>query len=114
LLTKVHAGLLQQEDAVRTAETRRDLGWDAPGDAYDAACFLSQCIPIAANHNKLEGKRRKEAAKLYGEAAMKLLREAVRKGWKDAMHMKKDTDLDPLREREDFKRLVAELERKGK
>jgi hypothetical protein len=38
------------------------------------------------------------------------LRDAVAKGYKDAAHMKKDTDLDPLRSREDFKKLVAELE----
>ena len=30
---------------------------------------------------------------------------------KDAEHMKKDKDLDALREREDFKKLVAELEK---
>jgi tetratricopeptide (TPR) repeat protein len=35
-LTAVHAGLLEPKDAVCTAETRRDLGWDAPADAYDA------------------------------------------------------------------------------
>ena len=45
---------------------------------------------------------------------MKLLREAVRKGYKDLPHMKQDTDLDPLREQEDFQKLVAELEGKGK
>jgi hypothetical protein len=28
--------------------------------------------------------------------------------------MKKDTDLDPLRQRDDFRKLVAELEGKGK
>jgi hypothetical protein len=39
------------------------------------------------------------------------------KGYKDApqrKHRKKDTDLDPLRQREDFKKLVAELERVAK
>jgi hypothetical protein len=45
---------------------------------------------------------------------MKLLRDAVSKGWQDGSHMKKDTDLDPLRQREDFQKLVAELEGKGK
>jgi hypothetical protein len=41
---------------------------------------------------------------------MKMLRDAVARGWKNAAHMKKDTDLDPLREREDFRKLLAELE----
>jgi hypothetical protein len=38
----------------------------------------------------------------------------VSKGYKDVAHMKKDTDLDPLRPREDFRKLLAELEGKGK
>jgi hypothetical protein len=37
----------------------------------------------------------------------------VSKGYKDVPHMKKDTDLDPLRQRADFKKLVADLEGKG-
>ena len=36
--------------------------------------------------------------------------EAVSRGYKNAAHMKKDTDLDPLRQREDYKKLLAELE----
>jgi eukaryotic-like serine/threonine-protein kinase len=116
-LTAVHAGLLEQEDAVRTAETCRNLGnlgWNPPADAYDAACFLSRCVPIVAKHDKLDATQRQEAAQFYGDAAMKLLREAVSKGYKDVAHMKKDTDLDPLRQRDDFQKLVAELEGKGK
>ncbi len=114
VLTTVHAGLLEQEGAVCTAETCRDLGWNAPADAYDAACFLSQCIPIVAKHDKLDDMQRQEAARFYGDAAMRLLRDAVSKGYKDVVHMKKDTDLDPLRQRDDFQKLVAELEGKGK
>jgi hypothetical protein len=45
---------------------------------------------------------------------MKLLRDAVSDGGKDVAYMKKDTDLVPLREREDFQKLVAELEGKEK
>jgi tetratricopeptide (TPR) repeat protein len=110
VLTMVHAGLLEQDDVVRTAETCRDLGWDGPTDAYNAACYLSQCIPIVAKHDKLDDKQRTEAAQFFGDAAMKLLREAVSRGYKDVPHMKKDTDLDPLRQREDFQKLIAELE----
>jgi tetratricopeptide (TPR) repeat protein len=114
VLTRVHAGLLEQEEAVRTAETCRDLGWNAPGDAYEAACSLSKCAPIVARHDKLDDKRRKEAAQLYGDAAMKLLRDAVSKGCRNVAHMRKDPDLDPLRQRADFQKLIAELEGKAK
>src|SRR5262249_20398708 len=99
---------------IHTAETCRDLGWNAPADAYDAACFLSLCIPLVAQHEKLDDKGRKEAVRFYGDAALKLLREAVSKGFKDVPHMKNDTDLAPLRQRDDFQKLLAELQGKGK
>ena len=67
-----------------------------------------------AKHDKLDAKQREAAAQLYSDAAMKALREAVSKGYKDVRNMKTDTDLDPLRQREDFQKLVAELEGKGK
>jgi hypothetical protein len=35
---------------------------------------------------------------------------AASKGFKDAEHMKKDNDLAPLRERQDFQKIVRELE----
>src|SRR5262249_12431219 len=85
--TAAHAGLLERGDAIRTAETCRDLGWNPPADAYDAACYLSLCVPIVAKDDKLDATQRKEAARFYGDAAMKLLREAVSKGYKDAPHM---------------------------
>ena len=44
---------------------------------------------------------------------MELLHKAAQAGFKDVAHMKKDTDLDPLREREDFKKLIAELEKQA-
>jgi hypothetical protein len=114
VLTEVHAGLMKKDEAVRTAEARRDLGWDPPADAYDAAGFLSGCIPIATKHQKLDDKQRKESAQFYTDAALKLLRAAVSKGYKDVAHMKKDTDVDRLRQRDGFQKLVAELEGKGK
>jgi hypothetical protein len=39
-----------------------------------------------------------------------VLRDAVAKGYKDAARMKEDKDLAPLRDRDDFKKLLAELE----
>jgi hypothetical protein len=109
LLTEVHAGLLERDDAVSTAEIWRDLGWNAGADAYDAACALSRCVAIVAQHNELDDPQRKEAVQFYGDAAMKLLREAVSKGYRNMPHLQNDTELDPLRRREDFQKLVAEL-----
>jgi tetratricopeptide (TPR) repeat protein len=113
VLTRAHAGLLEPADAVRTAETRRDLGWDPPADAFDAATLLGACVPIVAKHDKLNDTQRQEAAQFYADAAMKLLGDAVAKGFKDAAKLKKDPALSPLRQREDFQKLLAELEAKA-
>ena len=45
---------------------------------------------------------------------MDFLREAVQRGHYDVEHMKKDSDLDPLRQREDFQKLLRELETSGR
>jgi serine/threonine protein kinase len=111
-LIVARAGLLELEDAVRAAETYRDLGWNAPADAYSAACVLSQCVPIVAKHEQLDAQGRKRAAHFYGEAAINLLRDAARKGYKDVAHMKKDACLEPLRQRDDFRTFILELEAK--
>ena len=43
------------------------------------------------------------------DLAMEALRDAVAKGFKDAARIKKDTDLTPLRQRDDFKKLLTSL-----
>ena len=48
----------------------------------------------------------------YGDTAMALLRRAVAGGFVNVADMKRDTDLDPLRDRDDLKALFAELETK--
>jgi len=53
--------------------------------------------------------QRQAAVQFYGDEAMKLLRNAVAKGFKDAARMQKDSDLDPLRQRSDFQQLLQEL-----
>ncbi|HXG09730.1 MAG TPA: serine/threonine-protein kinase [Gemmataceae bacterium] len=100
-----------RQAAEERAHTLRDLDWGQPGNAYNAACALSLCIPIVETHEKLDADQRKAAAQFYGDEAMKLLRDAVGKGWKDAAPMQKDSDLDPLRQREDFQELLRELTR---
>jgi tetratricopeptide (TPR) repeat protein len=109
-LVNAHARLRDQTGAERTAAQLRELGWDPPGNDYDAACALALCIPIIQKDDKLSKEERPSAVLFYGDAAMKVLKDAIGKGYKDAAHMKKDTDLDPLRQREDFKKLIAELE----
>jgi eukaryotic-like serine/threonine-protein kinase len=47
----------------------------------------------------------------YAARAVALLRQAVAKGYKDIAHLKKDEDLKALRSREDYQKLLQELEK---
>jgi hypothetical protein len=66
--------------------------------------------PLAAKDAKLPDAQRKELANSYADRALEALRQAVTRDYKDAANLKKDPDLDPLRGRDDFQKLLAELE----
>jgi serine/threonine protein kinase/tetratricopeptide (TPR) repeat protein len=97
--SRLAAGMVA--DAVAdAAELTQSSNWNA-GQWYDFACIYAvACGKIADKKHE------------YSDRAMELLQGAVKAGYEDAAHIKKDTDLDTLREREDFKTLVADLEKK--
>jgi hypothetical protein len=66
------------------------------------------CVYAVASASARSADRKKE----HADRAMELLRKAVKAGYNNAAHMKKDTDLDSLRDRVDFKQLIAEVEAK--
>jgi tetratricopeptide (TPR) repeat protein len=96
---RLNAG--QVDEAVAdVAELTKSSSWPA-SQWYNFACIYA----IASGKSV----QRKSA---YADRAMELLRVAVKAGFKDASHMARDKDLDPLRGREDFKKLLAELAKK--
>ena len=58
---------------------------------------------------KLPEAKRKELARSYANRAMDYLRRAVTLGYHDAAHTRQDTDLDVLRDRDDFKKILGEI-----
>jgi predicted Zn-dependent protease len=84
-------GVAEMDELTRAGEWSA-LQW------YEFACFYAVASGKIAD--------RKQA---HADRAMELLRKAVQAGWKDGAHMARDSDLDPLRDREDFKSLLAEL-----
>jgi serine/threonine protein kinase/tetratricopeptide (TPR) repeat protein len=95
-----HAG------ATAAADTAARADEATAGVLYDAAC-IHALSAVAAGPDKAVAER-------YAGRAVELLRQAVGKGYQDVGHLKKDPDLDPLRSRADFKKLMAELEAKQK
>ncbi len=51
--------------------------------------------------------------KKQADLAMATLRQAVAGGYNSVAYLKREKNLDPLRERVDFKKLIAELEKKA-
>jgi serine/threonine protein kinase/thiol-disulfide isomerase/thioredoxin len=102
----------------RHAELARmaaDYGKDcseSSSDTYNTACYYANAIEALQANKKVGEAERKRLAEDYSKQAMKLLNEAVRRGWKDHVHMDRDADLAPLRERADYRKLVADLEQK--
>jgi tetratricopeptide (TPR) repeat protein len=71
-------------------------------DLYNAACIYSLSAQLATDDAS--------RAESYAGHAVKLLRQAAAKGFKDAEHVKTDSDLDGLRSRGDFQQFSKELD----
>jgi serine/threonine-protein kinase len=82
-----------------------------PDDHYGLACYhaLLAGVSAAAGSGLSAVEGRAEA-----DQAMDVLRRAVAVGYRDVAELRTDTDLDALRPREDFQRLVQELQSPGK
>ena len=89
-------------DALAEAAEVEKLAAKPSGVLYNLSCLYS----LAAG--------RIPEKKEHADKAMDLLKQAVKAGFGDAAHMKKDKDLDPLRGRDDFKAVLAALEEKLK
>jgi serine/threonine-protein kinase len=110
LLVKAQAplGLGDHAAAAATAEELVALGYAPPIDAFEAACALARASVLAGKDSALPEAKRGELGRSYADRAMGRLRDAVRLGLRDAGRFK-HPDLDPLRGREDFKSLLADL-----
>ncbi|HVG94157.1 MAG TPA: protein kinase [Planctomycetota bacterium] len=87
-----------------TAEMLERVGRRDPEGLYDAACFRAV---TAAVLRAASGDAR--AVEEEAQQALAWLRKAVAAGFGDAEHVANDKDLDALRDREDFRRLVETL-----
>jgi len=92
-----------------TKRVRELIGKPPAGDLrrwfyWDAALAYALSVRAAKGDEKLQA--------AYAEEAIALLKRAVDAGFNDVPTLKKDPDLNPIRQRADFKAIVAELEKK--
>jgi eukaryotic-like serine/threonine-protein kinase len=97
---RIQAGQVA-EAVAEVAELTTTPNWNA-GQWYTFACVYAVASGKSVDKNQE-----------YAKRAMELLEKAVQAGYKDAGHMAKDTDLDSLRGRDDFKKLLADLDKKA-
>jgi tetratricopeptide (TPR) repeat protein len=84
---------------------RRDVA-----SLYSAARYRAVTASLQAKAGRSDAPR---LAKEDADKAMAWLRKAVAAGYTNAAHIRKDADLDFLRDRDDFKKLLADLEAKS-
>ncbi len=106
---QLQAGKLDEAKSLETANELRDLGWDPPKNAYFAACGLARSVLVMSGHSLLDDKQREEAVLRYSNLAMQYLTDAVSKGYASRKILVNDTDLDSIRGREDFQKLLDSL-----
>jgi predicted Zn-dependent protease len=97
---RINAGQVA-EAVAEVAELSKTLSWHA-SQWYE---FARVCA--VASGKGADSKR------AYADRAMQLLWQAVQAGYRDVAHMQKDAALDPLRTREDFQKLLAELAKRS-
>jgi serine/threonine protein kinase/tetratricopeptide (TPR) repeat protein len=97
----------EAEAVVRQGDLNRD-------QLYNVCCLFSLASDAAASDSKLSPPDRAKLKAQYSDRAMEFLRRALANGFRNVAGLKADKDLDPLRSRADFQKLVQELELKTK
>jgi hypothetical protein len=82
-----------------------------PKNVQAQSDLLAGYYNAARSFARLSASGDKDAREKNAQQAIDLLRQAVANGYKDIARVKKDKDLDSLRGREDFKKLMADMEK---
>jgi hypothetical protein len=83
-------------------------------DYCDSARSLACCVSLALKDARLSQSKRQELAEADAGQAVRLLREAIQRGYKDLDSLKTDPALEVLRSRADFQQMLTGLEPSGK
>jgi serine/threonine protein kinase len=109
LFARLSKGAMRKDAAVcrETAEMWERLKWTDAASLYNAACM--RAVTAAALRATSQSPAVAHQADAEADRAMVWLKQAIAAGYNNAAHMAKDSDLDALRDREDFRKLMAEL-----
>jgi tetratricopeptide (TPR) repeat protein len=110
---RVHRGAGREREAAaawrRALPMFEEVANSQAVDPYDRACVQAICAAIVGNAADPLPPADQARRERFAEAAVAALREAVRGGYHSVPMVESDPDFDAIREREDFKALMAEL-----
>ena len=92
----------------KTAELWEKLRRTDPRSLYNAACYRAVTAQVVHASDKSPAGAR--AALAEADRAMAWLKQAIAAGYDNVALMKQDSDLEALRDRAEFRKLLAELE----
>jgi tetratricopeptide (TPR) repeat protein len=95
------------DEAAKLATEAAGLWTKEPQPLLQSAVLLTMCVKAAASEGSPEKNARKER---LGRAAVELLEKAVNGGFRNLEFFRSSNQLDPIRDRADFKSLVERLE----
>jgi hypothetical protein len=113
-LARVQRQLGRLAAAAAASVERAKLYPDNPQQVYAVACELALCLPLVGKGKAELTKEEQAERQKYADQVMAMLRQAVAAGFDDAGRLKTDKALAPLRTRDDFKQLLAEIEQRRK
>ncbi|HKB36410.1 MAG TPA: hypothetical protein VKD72_08155, partial [Gemmataceae bacterium] len=106
-LGDVQRKLGQLAASASTALERQKLWPDNPDQVYDVACELARCMAAVGQGKARLTPAEQAERRRYGDLAMLVLEQAVKMGLKDVAAAAHDDDLAPLRDRDDFRKLIS-------
>jgi serine/threonine protein kinase/tetratricopeptide (TPR) repeat protein len=110
ILTEVLGSLGDHAKAADAADELARFAYDPAADSYTAAWVVVRCVDLAREDDRLTDAGRGELTRSYADRAMTHLQAAVRHGYKDAARLRTESDFDPLRSRDDFQKLLRDLD----
>ncbi len=95
------------KDAAKTIAELTALSPIAAEESVGAASVLAQCIPLATADQELDTAAHAKLTKVYADKSVELIRDAIKSGYRDTQGLVSDQAFDALRNRAEFRALVA-------
>jgi tetratricopeptide (TPR) repeat protein len=101
----------EHREAAATALKLPPLFPDAWQECLSAGWFLARCLPLAQRDTRLSGSESEMLRQDYADRAVEWLRRAIQGGYNDVNFLRTSPDLEPVRRRADYQKLLRDLTR---